>query len=87
MSSAAVSDENQDTCEERDASHGKNEFLRPIVGALWPSRLVALVRERFGHIENGEGSGEHGENDEGAAEVDPAESHLCQTNSRFYSLP
>lgn len=70
MSSSAVREKDNDTCQERHAGHGKNQLLWPGVGVLGPRRHFALVRECLGDVENGKRRGNHSEDDEGAAKAD-----------------
>lgn len=70
VSSTAVGEEDDNACQEGDAGHGENELLWPGIGVVCPGRLVALVRQSLGGVEDGEGGGKHGEDDESTAEVD-----------------
>lgn len=86
MSSAAVGEEDDDTGHNGDAGHGEDKLLRPSVGLFGPGRHGAVVGEGPGGVEDGEGSGEHRQDNEGAAEVNTTESHLGQPDSRLYFL-
>jgi hypothetical protein len=76
VSSAAVSEEDGDTDGEREAGHAEDEELGPGLGVGCPRGEGVLAREGLGGVEDGEGGGDHGEDDEGAAEVDTSKGKL-----------
>lgn len=76
VSSTAVGDKYDDTSEKRNTSHGQDEDLGPSLGVLCPGGHPAVVGQGPSRVEDGQGCGKHGEDDEGAAEVDATKSHL-----------
>lgn len=76
MASAAVGKEDGDACHQGEAGHAKDKYLWPCIGAFRPRRHAALIWEGLGGVEDGEGSREHGHNDERTAKVDTTKSHL-----------
>ena len=76
MSAAAIADEDEDADGEGDAGGGENELLWPRVGFRRPWGHAVLCWESLGGVEDGEGGGQHGEDDQAAAEVDAAECKL-----------
>lgn len=83
MSTAAVREEDDDTGNQRNTSHGQHKLLGPGVRVLGPRRHSTLRRQRLGGIEDGEGSGEHRQNDQTAAEVDTPQRELGHAHSRL----
>lgn len=76
MTPTAVTNEDTDADEQRDARAGENDVLRPRVGASGPGGKAVHGRKMSGSVKDGKRGRKHGENDETAAEVDTAKSEL-----------
>jgi hypothetical protein len=81
MTTTTVGDKNNDTSDQRDACHGKNELLGPGAGVLSPRGHLALIRQSLGSVEDCKRSREHGKDDKRAAKVNTTERKLGQADS------
>ena len=86
VAAAPVRVEDDDADGQRDARNAQQRDLRPGLLAGRPRRQVAARRQRLGRVEDGEGGGQHGEDDERAAEVDAAEEELGDAHALLDSL-
>ena len=85
-SSVAAAEVGEDDAEghgEGDAGDAEEGYLGPCFLTLCPGWEFASWGNGFCGVEYGEGGGEHGEDDETAAEVDTAEGHFCHSDSSF----
>ena len=81
MTLSSICDQDENTHEERNAGNDENGDLRPDWGVLGPRWEVVPGSEVLGCVEDGEGGGKHGQNDETAGEVDSTEKDLCNSNA------
>lgn len=78
MTTPAVREKHQDTGKQGDAGHGKGKLLRPrrLLRIGRPGRELASGGQGLCRVEDGERGGQHGQDDERAAEVDSTQGKL-----------
>lgn len=87
VTTTAVANKDTNADDERDTSTGENDFLRPGVCVVGPSRKTAHRCKSLGGVENGERGRDHGQDNQGAAEVDTTEGELGHSYSGLDFLP
>lgn len=81
VTSPPVGVENAKGKDQRDAGNGQQQDLWPWLGIGRPGGQAVSGGKRSGGIEDHKGSGNQGENDQGAGEVDATEHHLGHSDS------
>lgn len=86
VTSSPVVPEDEKTESERNTRCCENDLLWPSFGTVGPCWETVSWWEGSGCIEDGECYGNHGENDETAAEIYSSEDELCDSYSCLYFL-
>ena len=81
VASPPIGVEDAEGKDQRDAGNGQQQDLRPWLGIGRPGRQAVSGGKRFGGVEDHEGSGNQGENDQRAGEVNATEHHLGHPDS------